>query len=45
MQTVGAPLGNANEFVSKQWSLRAERMVYTNTRGPGCFDFEYYVQV
>jgi hypothetical protein len=43
-QTVGASQGNANEFVSRQWGLRAQRMVYANARGPGCFDFEYYVQ-
>ena len=42
---MSAPLGNANEFVSRQWGLRAQRMVYANARGPGCFDFEYYVQV
>lgn len=42
---VGAPQGNSNAFVSQQWQLRAQRMIYINARGPGCFDFEYYVQV
>lgn len=44
-QALGSSQGNSNEFVSKQWALRAQRMVYANSRGPGCFDFEYYVQV
>ncbi|KAI7838423.1 hypothetical protein COHA_007795 [Chlorella ohadii] len=43
-QALGSSQGNSNEFVSKQWALRAQRMVYANSRGPGCFDFEYYVQ-
>lgn len=44
-QAISAPQGNANAFVSEQWSLRGQRMVYMNSRGPGCFDFGYYVKV
>jgi hypothetical protein len=44
-QAAGAPQGNSNAFVGEQWSLRAQRMVFQNSRGPGCFDFDHYVKV
>jgi hypothetical protein len=44
-QAAGAPQGNANAFTSQQWSLRVQRMMVQNSRGPGCFDFAYYVEV
>lgn len=44
MQTSGSPQGNSNAFVSDAWTLRAPRMINANSRGPGCFDFDYYVQ-
>lgn len=43
-QTSGTPQGNSNAFVSDAWTLRAPRMIYANSRGPGCFDFGFYVQ-
>lgn len=43
-QASGSPQGNSNSFVSDAWTLRAPRLVYANSRGPGCFDFDYYVQ-
>lgn len=43
-QTSGTPQGNSNAFVSDAWTLRAPRMIYANSRGPGCFDFDFYVQ-
>ncbi|KAI3432735.1 hypothetical protein D9Q98_004276 [Chlorella vulgaris] len=43
-QAAGAPQGNANAFTSQQWSLRVQRMMVQNSRGPGCFDFAYYVE-
>ncbi|KAL4452719.1 hypothetical protein ABPG75_008381 [Micractinium tetrahymenae] len=43
-QTSGTPQGNSNAFVSDAWTLRAPRMVFANSRGPGCFDFDFYVQ-
>ncbi|PSC74038.1 hypothetical protein C2E20_2672 [Micractinium conductrix] len=43
-QTTGVPQGNSNAFMSDAWPLRAPRMVFANSRGPGCFDFEYYVK-
>jgi hypothetical protein len=45
LQAGGAPQGNSNAFVASAWALRAQRMVFVNSRGPGCFDFDFYVQV
>jgi hypothetical protein len=39
------PQGNSNAFVASAWALRAQRMLFVNSRGPGCFDFDFYVQV
>ena len=45
VQSSGTPKGNPNAFVSELWSLRGQRMVALNARGPACFDTAYYTQV
>lgn len=37
------PVVNSNEWTADPWKMRATKMAGMNARGPGCFDFEYYV--
>jgi hypothetical protein len=32
----------SNDWISKHWTHKREKLVTMNTRGPDCFDFEYY---
>lgn len=36
---------HGNAWISNHWQAKAEKLVYANTRGPGCFDFSYYLEV
>lgn len=33
-----------NAWISKHWTYKRDKLVTMNSRGPECFDFEYYVQ-
>ena len=33
-----------NAWITKHWTYKRDKLVTMNTRGPECFDFEYYVQ-
>lgn len=35
---------NANAWATDSMSIKAQQLVYMNARGPGCFDFRFYVQ-
>ncbi len=35
----------SNAWVDQEWDLKAERLLFMNTRGPGCFDFKFYQEV
>jgi hypothetical protein len=45
VQANGTPKVNANAWVSDAMSIKAQQLVYMNARGPGCFDFRFYLQV
>lgn len=32
-----------NAWVLDGWAFKAERLIFMNARGPGCFDFKFYV--
>jgi hypothetical protein len=34
----------SNEWVTQGWRIKAEKLVTMNARGPGCFDFSYYLE-
>lgn len=34
----------SNEWISQHWKLKAEKLVFMNTRGPDCFDFDLYIK-
>ena len=34
---------SSNAFVDDAWEVKGERLVYMNARGPGCFDFKFYL--
>lgn len=34
----------SNAWIANHWTAKAEKLVYMNARGPGCFDFPYYAQ-
>lgn len=34
-----------NQWIAKNWAIKTEKLVYMNTRGPECFDFDAYVRV
>lgn len=34
----------SNDWISKHWTYKRDKLVSMNTRGPDCFDFEYYAQ-
>ena len=34
-----------NAWISKHWQYKQEKLVTMNSRGPECFDFEYYLEV
>ena len=36
---------HTNQWISNHWTAKSEKLVYMNTRGPACFDFEYYLEV
>ena len=36
---------HTNQWITNHWTAKAEKLVYMNTRGPGCFDFDYYLAV
>lgn len=36
---------HTNQWITKNWAFKAEKLVYMNTRGPECFDFDYYLKV
>lgn len=40
----GKPKVNQNAWVSDSMSIKAQQLVYMNARGPGCFDFRFYLQ-
>lgn len=34
-----------NAWIANHWHYKAEKLVSMNSRGPSCFDFDYYVEV
>lgn len=34
----------SNAWISKHWTYKQEKLVSMNSRGPDCFDFEYYFE-
>lgn len=42
-QATGAPDITSNALVDDAWEVKGQRLIYMNARGPGCFDFKYYV--
>lgn len=42
-QASGSPDIASNAFVNDAWEVKGERLIYMNARGPGCFDFRFYV--
>lgn len=43
-QADGAPKVSQNAWVSDAMAVKAQQLVYMNARGPGCFDFRFYLQ-
>jgi hypothetical protein len=35
---------HTNQWITNHWTAKSEKLVYMNTRGPACFDFDYYVE-
>lgn len=44
-QAAGTAKVEQNTWVSDSMAIKAQQLVYMNARGPGCFDFRFYVQV
>jgi len=36
---------HTNQWITNHWTAKSEKLVYMNTRGPACFDFDYYLEV
>lgn len=34
---------NTNEWITDSWRLKSEKLITMNARGPGCFDFKFYL--
>ena len=35
---------HTNQWIATHWTAKSEKLVYMNARGPGCFDFGYYLE-